>query len=72
MPRKPNSVADQLRKAITAAAKAGTPRMRIADSAGVARSTLTQFVNGDGQLRLDIAERVALSLGKKLSLTDAE
>ena len=70
MPRKPKPVADQLRKAIAAAEKAGTPRMRIADSAGVARSTLTQFVNGTGQLRLDIAERVALTLGKRISLTN--
>ena len=64
----PKPIADQLRRAITDAEKRGVTQYQIAKDAGIARSTVSQFVNGTGQLRLDIAERIASVIGRRLRL----
>jgi len=67
MPRKPQSIADKLRKAIARAERQGMSRASIARAAGVPHSTVVEFCNTPGrQLRLDIAERVAEALGGRL------
>lgn len=70
VPRKPMSLADQLRIELLRAEKSGLTRYRISKASGIGQSTLSEFVNSDRQLRLDIAERIANVLGKKLVLTD--
>ena len=68
MKRSNRTIADQLRMAIADAERRGLTRYRIAQQTGIAQSTLSQFVNGTGQLRLDIAERIARQVGRKLRL----
>jgi hypothetical protein len=70
MPRPIPPLADQLRAAIAKAEKKGLTRYRIAKLAELSPAILTRFCNDGGQLRLDIAERIAIAIGKKLSLTN--
>ena len=68
MPRRPKPVADLLRQAIRKAERQGVTRYQIAKAAGISHTTMTQFYNGTGQLRLDIAERIAEALGGRIRL----
>ena len=68
MKKSKKAVADQLRKAIAQAERRGMTRYQIAKAAEISQTTMTRFYNGHGQLRLDIAERIADALGGKLKL----
>ena len=71
MAKKPKPLADQLRVAVKNAERKGLTRYRIAKEAGIAQSTLTQFMNDpEQQLRLDIAEKIAAAMEKKIMLQD--
>ena len=70
MPRKPKSLANQLRKAIADAEKKGVTRYQIAKASGVSQGTLSTFVNfPDRELRTNVADRVAKALGFRIELT---
>jgi transcriptional regulator with XRE-family HTH domain len=69
MTRPGGTIADQLRAAIAKAEQKGITRYRLAKKSGVSKSTISQFCNSCSQLRLDIAEALALALGMKLHLT---
>jgi transcriptional regulator with XRE-family HTH domain len=67
-PRK--TIADQLRAAIAKAEAKGITRYRIATDARVSRSTVTNLIDGtSANPRIDVAERIAKSIGYRLTLT---
>ena len=70
MARKRKCVADKLRTAIAQAERRGVTCYQIAQTTGVSRSALSQFMNEPGrQLRLDTAERIAEAIGCRVDLT---
>ena len=58
----------ELRREIAKAEKRGLSRYRIAKYAGVAKTTVNRFADGNAMLRLDVAGQVARALGMKLTL----
>lgn len=64
------SASDQLRTAIRRAERDGMTQSQIADAAGVPRSTITRFMSGERGIGLELAERVAKAIGKRLKLQD--
>jgi hypothetical protein len=70
MASKVSRTAEQLRRAIREAERAGLTRYQISKKSGVSQALLTRIVvTKTGNPRLDIAERIASAIGWKLSLT---
>lgn len=60
-------ITDVLRQAIL---DSGLPLLRIANETGVQRASLSRFVHGTNSLRLDVADKLAVYFGLKLTPTD--
>ncbi len=63
MRRKPQTLTDQLRKAIDASEMS---RYRICKVTGMSESTMSRFMAGKGGLSLDVLDKIARALGARL------
>ncbi|MAE61020.1 MAG: transcriptional regulator [Planctomycetaceae bacterium] len=68
MPKKPQDIVEQLRRAIRDAEKRGLSQYAIAKAAGVHRAQLMRLMTGTVAPRLDTAQRMADAVGYDLAL----
>jgi transcriptional regulator with XRE-family HTH domain len=66
MSKKPKSIADELRKAIAKAERAGQTKYAIAKAAGMPRSMMTRIASGESVPTLDTAQRIADAIGCRI------
>ena len=59
-----NPIADALRQAVR---DSGLSLQKLAEATGVERASLSRFVRGERTLRLDMADRLAVYFGFKLT-----
>ena len=71
MQRPRKTVTDQLRDAMKRAEARGVTRYRMSKDANVSPSTVTAVIEGTTKPSLDIAERLAEAIGKRITLGDA-
>lgn len=64
------SIAEQLRKAIRAAERAGITRYRVAQDTGISEAQLSRIVHGQIEPKLSTAERILSGIGKRLAIVD--
>ena len=69
MAKRQKSIADELRRAIAKAERAGLTRYAIAKQTGLSQGMLSRFVAGANTPKLDTAERIATAIGLRLTLT---
>lgn len=69
MSKKLKSAADELRKAIARAERAGLTQYAIAKAAGMPQSQVKRVASGESIPTLDTAERIALAIGCRVTIT---
>jgi ribosome-binding protein aMBF1 (putative translation factor) len=62
-PDAPKTVTDRMRQAIS---DSGLPMLTMANETGIQRASLIRFARGDQNLRLDLADRLAVYFGLAL------
>lgn len=67
---KASKITEQLRAAIRDAEKRGMSRYQIGKAAGVALPVVIRIADGVNVPRLDIAEKIAHAIGKRLIIGD--
>jgi transcriptional regulator with XRE-family HTH domain len=69
MAKRKKNIADELRKAIARAERAGQTQYAIAKAAGMPQSQVKRVAEGQSDPTLRTAERIALAVGCKLTIT---
>jgi predicted transcriptional regulator len=70
MVKRQGNIADELRKAIAQAKRAGVTRYKLSKISGVTEGGLSRLMAGQNVPRLDTAERILSALGKRLVIAD--